>query len=770
MHTTACEVRSVYRHYETSDDVFVDREEHIEWMNEALERCRKESVVLHLKGIGGIGKSSLLNHWVNTHEKAIRLDCEQYTEFYQRLNMLAKGAVLQGLKLNRFDILWQIRQRFIEGVEPVKEEGRQWAKEVVMAIPFIGSLASIGSAISAVGSKVTPKLKGKYGTVGKWLQDQLGKDHIEQLLEILWKDPRRAEFLYLSALLEDINNRDSPNIPILFLLDHFEYVDEMKALWKYMGHKINETELWTTFLSNLSNCVGVLASRRPASGCKDLEIEETELLELDRDSCLEMLDLQGVVDDKIQDRIVSVSGGNPFVIDAICDMITTSDVSDLDIEGFRAETLAEVRLKVWRRMFSHAEGLLDLINRAGLVPYFDRDIIEMITPSFTSDYWNRMIRLSFVKDRGDGTYVLHDLAEDLVKAELGSRKKVLASKVAQLLMERFDATEDYTLLGLSFSAEANASLMNVCNKILYKWQDLSWDTKFREALIFLDTISIRNDVARAVVDLGRSWHLSFQNRIPEGEEATRSALESIKTTAEISDSERNRFVAISCAYLGDLTRRLGRIDEAEELLLESLKLSQGVSANPPDSMILGRELLEEGRALHSLGSLMISKREYHRARQFFKSSLDKKEAWAKIEKVMNQEQINREFAFTLSSLSFASLATNQLSETEEFCRRGLEVSDLSINKFFNLGNLGCSLALRGQMNQAKEVIMEKIKVAKKMTDLSPEFPFYIYALDDLFFILRLSGDYSQAADVAQQIVTLQGEYVRKARTQLTSIY
>ena len=288
----------MYRHYESSEDVFVDREVQIEWMNEALKRCKKKSVVLHLKGIGGIGKSSLLNHWINTHEKTIRLDCYQYSDFFQRLNVLAKGAVLQGVKLQRFDILWQIRQRFVEGVEPVKEEGRAWAKEVVMAIPFIGSLASIGSAITAVGSKITPKLKGKYGAIGKWLQEQLGKNHIEKLLEILWKEPRRAEFLYLSAFLEDINTRDNPSSPLLFLFDHFEHVDDEKALWKYRKRKINVSELWTIFLSNLSCCVGVLASRKPAVKVKQIEVEETELLELDRDSCFEMLELRDVTDNE----------------------------------------------------------------------------------------------------------------------------------------------------------------------------------------------------------------------------------------------------------------------------------------------------------------------------------------------------------------------------------------------------------------------------------------------------------------------------------------
>ncbi len=58
MHNIACEVRSVYKHYEAADDVFVDREEFIDWMKEALVRCKEKTVVLHLKGIGGIGKSS----------------------------------------------------------------------------------------------------------------------------------------------------------------------------------------------------------------------------------------------------------------------------------------------------------------------------------------------------------------------------------------------------------------------------------------------------------------------------------------------------------------------------------------------------------------------------------------------------------------------------------------------------------------------------------------------------------------------------------------
>lgn len=749
----------MYEHFRPSDDVFVDREEYLEWMDEALVRCKKKSVVLHLKGIGGIGKSSLLKHWIRTKEKTVRVDCEQHSAFYDRLNVIAKGAVLHGLNLQRFDVLWQIRQRFVEGVEPVREEGRDWAKDIVMAIPFIGSLASIGTAITAVGSKVTPKLKGKYGTVGKWLQDRLGKNHVERLLEILWKEPRHAEFLYLDGLLEDINNRKDDS-PILFLFDHFEYVDSETPHWRYQDKKINEVELWSIFLCSLKNCVSVMAGRKPPVKPKDLELEENELTELDCDSCIEMLDLQGVTDKELQEKIISVSGGNPFVIDAICDMINTSDVSVPEIEGFRAETLAEVRLKVWRRLFSQTEGLMDIISRAGLVPFFTREIMEIITPSFTSDLWNRMTSLSFVKDRGDGTYVLHDLAEDLVKAELGSRFLELSDEVAQLLEKAFEIKKDYALLGLSYAVRAND--MQFCENLLYLWADFGWDAKFKEGYLVLDIIPPQNEFAYAIACLGRGYFLSYQNRIPEGEEVTQSALESFKTIQGISDSQRNRFVAISLMFLGILKVRAEKYDEAEEMLQRALELYQKVIASLPEPMAPGRELLEEGGILLQLGCLMLSKAELQKARQYLTSSLEKIEKWAKIEKQMSQEHINREIAFVLWHLGRLSLATNKLSETEEFSRRGLEISMQDIAVMNNLTILARSLYLKGHLKEAREVHLKEIEVASKMASASPEFPTLSMSLYDLYLIQRWSGEYHLALDTVKERLILIGEYMRKA--------
>ncbi|MFX0046169.1 MAG: hypothetical protein ACFE8Z_09995, partial [Candidatus Hermodarchaeota archaeon] len=451
----------MYERFEPSERVFVDREEYLYWMAEALERCKEKSVVLHLRGIGGIGKSSLLDYWKSTIDDTIRLDCEQYTDFYARLNVIAKGAVLLGVNLRRFDVLWQIRQRFVEGVEPVKEKGREWAKEVVMAIPFVGSLASIGSAIGAVGASVSPKIKARYGDLGDWLHTRLGKDYIQRLLEILWKEPRHAEFLYLDALLEDLNNRKKAEKPIVLLLDHSEHVDDERCRWRYGGREISETELWYVFLTSLSNCVGVMASRQalPSTTSEELEVEESELTELDRESCIELLEQRLIGDPELQDRIVSVSGGNPFVIGAICDVAESGSLSLNDVEDLRADTLEAVRLRTWRRLFSQAQDLLSLVEKAGLVPFFNRRIMTVVAPDMRTDHWDRLIRLSFVRDRGDGTWVVHDLARELIIAELGQRLEHSTAQVAHSLEESSIEESDYTLLGLATSVQALASEM-----------------------------------------------------------------------------------------------------------------------------------------------------------------------------------------------------------------------------------------------------------------------------------------------------------------------
>ncbi len=561
----------MYRQYDPSERIFVDREEYIQWMDYALQRCKENSVILHLRGIGGIGKSSLLNYWTNTNDSTVRLDCQQYTEFYARLDNLAKGAVRVGVNLRRFDLLWHIRKRFVEGVEPATEKGRDWAKEVLIAIPFIGSLASIGSAIKAVSDNVAPKLRKKYGEVGEWLQERLGSDYVERLLEILWKEPQHAEFLYLDALLEDINNRKNIDEPILFLFDHSENVDSEELRWRYSGRRITEMELWYVFISSLQNCVGVVASRLgvPTLTDKSIEVEERELTELDNESSLELLVKRSVTDKEMQEKIVSVSGGNPFIIDAICDMHDTKELTMNEIESLRAETLDDVRLKTWRRLFSHAKDLLNLVDRVGLLPSFDKDSMAIIAPNMKTDQWERLIRLSFVKVREDGSRVLHDLARDLVRGELGKQLDPLVTEISGLLETASNEDKNPALQGIALSVKALASEVDAIIEVKSLIQDLIDNGYNTKALEIIENTVFHTILGQAETKGLHGKVLGYLNRFVEAEIVLR---ESVELLREVLESDSEHFLASTGEYeciLGYVLYELTQFNEAEPWYLSS---------------------------------------------------------------------------------------------------------------------------------------------------------------------------------------------------------
>ena len=756
----------MYERFEPSDRVFVDREEYLDWMAEALERSKERSVVLHLRGIGGIGKSSLLDYWKSTIDDTIRLDCDQYTGFYDRLNIIAKGAVLLRVNLRRFDVLWQIRQRFVEGVEPVREKGREWAKEVVMAIPFIGSLASIGSAIGAIGAKVSPKIKGRYGELGDWLQTRLGKDYMQRLLEILWKEPRHAEFLYLDALLEDLNNRKDSERPILFLLDQFEDVDNERCRWRYGGREITEAELWYVFVSSLSNCVGVMASRQvlPSKTSEELEIEESELTELDRESCIELLEKRRIENPELQDRIVSVSGGNPFVIGAICDLADSGGLSLNDVEDLRADTLEAVRLRTWRRLFSETQDLLRLVEKAGLVPFFNRRIMTVVAPDMITDQWDRLVHLSFVRDRGDGTWVVHDLGRELIAAELGQRLEHATDEVARLLEESSTKESDSTLLGLAVSVRALASEREAEARAGSLVFDMIWDYAYSDALAFLDAVSIDTREGQAIVRGLRGGVLTWLNRVADGEDALLSAIEAFREFGKEISDELALYRARTLWYFGILLYKTERISEAIETLHKCVKVYRGLDKNT-----MGFRIEDMARAVSWLGWLLIvanrleeGEKVYREAHELFVKS-----------KPSGSYNPMRGIATSLRGIATALFFAGRVSGMEEIFREGLVIHrELAKNGTpadvrhlaTELYNFGEFLRLTSRPYETEEVFREALSLSRELAEIEPETYMInvLFALNVLSHLFLITGRPSESEEGYTETLAISRELAERA--------
>ena len=577
----------VYAHYEPSEELFVNREKQLDWMDNALTQCHDQSVILHLHGIGGIGKTALLEHWKHTIEASLLLDCNRITHLFDRLESIARNAAQLGIQLRRFDLLWSIRLRFIKGIEPAKEPGRTWAYDVIKPLPFIGSLVNISKAIHTIGGKLKDRLKHKFGDVSDWLNNRLGSEYSEKLLEILWKDPHHAEFLFLDALLEDLNSRKNKEQSLLLLFDHMEDVDAERLQWRYRGRKISETELWFIFLSSLHNTVGVTASRRrlPKAIKESITVEELEITELDTQSCHQLLTERGITENEIQTQITSVSGGNPFVLHTICDMNELGKLSLEDIENLRADTLEQVRIKTWRRLFNQAKDLSDIIDRAGLLPFFNRKIMDIITPSMKSADWDQILQLSFIQDRGDGNWTLHALARELVLAELDNTLPSHVSEVANLLEQSAADNADPTYRGLAISAkilvdEAGA-IIEWCNFVQKLWMAY----RFQDALSVIDIIPYKKEESRAIMKWLRGRLTGNLYRVAEAEQ---DFLEAHLLFRQFAAKEPEKFLPYliwTNLWLLSIFTLTGQFAQFEDIIQQNYQLIKRLSKMQPEPIL-----------------------------------------------------------------------------------------------------------------------------------------------------------------------------------------
>ncbi|MFX1474231.1 MAG: tetratricopeptide repeat protein [Promethearchaeota archaeon] len=816
----------MFKRFKPAEQVFVDREDYLDWMTKALQRCKDQSVILHLRGIGGIGKTALLNHWKRSIERAIFLDCSRVTDFYDRLDALAKGAVRLGIKLRRFDLLWSIRLRFVMGVEPAKEPGRSWAFDIIKPLPFIGSMVNIGKAIRAVGMKLSPRLKRRFGDVASWLRENLGKNYIEKLLEMLWKEPHLAEALYLDALLEDLSARKQKQ-PLLVLLDHFEQVDSEQRCWQYSGRKISEDELWYVFLSSLRNGVGVTASRRglPARLGKELVVEEAELTELDEVSCCDLLTERGVTDPEFQARVVSVSGGNPFVLSTICDIAEIDTLSVEDLETLRADTLREVRLKTWRRLFSRAEGLDEIIDRAGLLPYFTQRTLTLLVPHLKTDHWARLTRLSFVRDRGDGTWDLHDLARELVLAELGDQLPTLVSEVVDRLERGFVKESDLTLWGMALSVQALTDEPSAIVKFRSRYPKLEEDgvSPLDPArLTLLESIRFTTDAGQGMLLSSKAVILGHVFRYAEAERAYREAIRLYRGLAAQNPSEYQVFLARALGDLAEMLIITYRFSETDEPFQEALQLlgelrQQGekpLMGSPDIYLALsanyhctyGTNLfvtwrIKEGIALIKEGVKLY--REYVPMSPPHRSILALRLAYlgiflALLGRASEAEERLREASGiigerpkdALITWSFHAAQVRQfqagflgmttpLSEGEMLCREAVELfkeyAEIQRPHHKRMHTVGWSLAqlgwyLRrlGRVAEAEEVFEEALDILRNFYEKEPlELPLYLaQTLNSVAILFRQTGRLVEAKAAYQEALTLSRQVV----DQLPEVY
>jgi tetratricopeptide (TPR) repeat protein len=479
-----------------------------------------------------------------------------------------------------------------------------------------------------------------------------------------------------------------------------------------------------------------MASRKAVVEPPEIRIEDSELTELDRESCIELLNLRNVAESELQERIVSVSGGNPFVIGTLCDMAESSSLSFASVESLRSDTLEEVRLRTWRKLFSEVQDLQELVNRSGLLPYFDRKVMNTIAPTMNTDQWTRLIDLSFAKDRGDGTYVMHELARDLVVAELGDRFRVLADEVAGLLEKAAEEQEDMKLLGLSISVQGLYSPESALQNVLEITDTQSWRGQFRSAVELLDSISFGTLREHTIISAIKAHHLTALDRVAEAEHLLNGAIDILEELAE-ADPQSNRIYVVQCfrAY-GFLLYRLGQPVEAEGMYERALQIVGEIDP------ALVRKNSYGFLVYYYYSVLLSSMHRLNKAADLLRYALDLLEHAPK--PVMDA----RERAIHLYLLGKILLMSGKMDEAEAIFRNLLETKTEDYIEMESLSHLGNILRLTLKPHEAEPLFRRGLDLVQKWSKRE-EGVHLLHNWHTSFFrfyghLLRLVGDYTES--------------------------
>lgn len=187
--------------------------------------------------------------------------------------------------------------------------------------------------------------------------------------------------------------------------------------------------------------------------------------------------------------------------------------------------------------------------------------------------------------------------------------------------------------------------------------------------------------------------LQRAGQLEESEQMYEAALARLRADAETSV----HVIAGVLSDYGVTLRRLGHYQRAEELLRESIAASETVYTGPHVTM---------AQRWNNLGSVLTALGDRPAAIEAFAAAMDILEA-------LPGDDVQSILAGPLNNLGFLNMTIGEYEQAETYFRRSLELLEASTgrdhpNHIAVSGNLGRSLSLQGQYDQAESVLEDAL--------------------------------------------------------------
>lgn len=406
-------------------ETFTGRKDQIDCFVKLLEDSEKGRI-FNIYGIGGIGKTTLLNEFI------------QICNDKETLGVLVEARRSYSFKIMR-EIRNQIQLKnvsnnhFSNFDSALKRRGKIEAK-LLKAMPKKGGIASeaifssVSDAGAASGTIVGTLVGGPGGGVvgapigagiGRLLGN-LGERCFGELINrgiseedakfcLNWQEELTKHFIEgLNNLVSDVNS-------IILIFDTYEDI-------------IPTTDDWVreTFIRRLDARIFVVIAGREKLFDIDHRwndfasiIKPSELERFTEDEAKEFFQKRDILNPLIIDYLIEFTDRLPLAMDICADMvqqIKDVELIELNEKIHEYDVIGQIIRSFMRQVKDN--DVREMIDTCAILRQFNVDILSSIMGKDVTNIFKQVKKYSFVKRHGDGTFYLHDTVRDFILREI----------------------------------------------------------------------------------------------------------------------------------------------------------------------------------------------------------------------------------------------------------------------------------------------------------------------------------------------------------------
>ena len=411
--------------YAELDPVFVGRKEELKRFNYKYEDFKKHYPdnninIINYYGIGGIGKTSLLNHIQDilnqNNEKYYFVDLKNNTN----PSLILKNASISlarayDFEFPKFDLAMLAYLRRTLSVTEHAEIESFIGRSKLLSLLFDAS-SFIPSETLALTTSII-KLADSTITYVRNIFDDDPKTAVQKIESLSTDELIKRLPAYFAADMRE--NIKKLNDPFFFLIDTFEnLVDEVET----KGHTAyydNWLRGDNGLIQNMPNCLWIIAGREELKWDQENKdwktaIHKYELHDFSEEETLELLNAQNVASDNIKKAIYKLTNGTPFYVDTCVrryySLLDRNEIVTPEKFGHDKDELME------RYTRDYDLETKQIIYVLSFVQSFSRDkaqtILEKVIPNYSRERFQKLLNLSVISvDNNDNYYIQNTISQ-----------------------------------------------------------------------------------------------------------------------------------------------------------------------------------------------------------------------------------------------------------------------------------------------------------------------------------------------------------------------